>query len=113
LTDAVQLSFDLIALTAFIAFTGLCVTLARSLKGSGLRRGFTFASIAGLVHLIGNFLTLLGDLALVGSAIPLLAFSLIQAAFAVLLALAVQSFFPAWYKSFRKDSGKMPGSPLS
>jgi hypothetical protein len=74
------------------------------MKGSGLRRGFSFAGIAGLVHLIGNSLNVIGDFGLVGSALPPLAVSLIQALFAVLLALAVQSFFPAWYRAFKKSS---------
>ncbi len=89
-------------------FTGLSFTLTRSLKGSALRRGFSFAALAGLVHLAGNALTVLGDFGAITSALPLLAFSLIQALFAVLLALAVQSFFPSWYRAFKKSPGKPP-----
>jgi hypothetical protein len=102
------MAFDLVALGAFMIFTALTFTLARSMKGSGIRRGFSFAGIAGLVHIIGNFLTLAGDFGLVGSALPLLAFSLIQALFAVLLALAVQSFFPSWYRAFKKSAANPP-----
>lgn len=113
LTDPVQIVFDLVALGAFVVFTWLCLALARSMKGSGLKRGFSFASVAGLVHIAGNSLTVAGDFGLVGSDLPLLSFSLIQALFAVLLALAVQSFFPAWYKAFKQSSGNPPLSGLS
>lgn len=108
MSDPVQITFDLVALGAFVIFTTLSFALAKSMKGSGLRRGFSFAGIAGLVHLIGNSFNVIGDFGLVGSALPLLAFSLIQALFAVLLAIAVQSFFPAWYRAFKKDAGKTP-----
>jgi hypothetical protein len=94
-------------------FTVLTFTLAKSMKGSALKRGFSFAGIAGLVHIVGNFLTVAGDFGLVGSALPLLAFSLIQALFAVLLALAVQSFFPSWYRAFKKSAGNPPLPGLS
>jgi hypothetical protein len=113
LSDFVQITFDLVALGAFMIFTMLSFTLARSLKGSALRRGFSFAGLAGLVHLTGNFLTIVGDFGVVGSALPLLAFSLIQALFAVLLALAVQSFFPSWYRAFKKSPGTPPLPGLS
>jgi hypothetical protein len=113
LSDPVQIAFDLVALGAFMIFTGLSFTLARSLKGSGLKRGFSFAGLAGLVHLAGNFLTVLGDLGAIAAALPLLAFSLIQALFAVLLALAVQSFFPSWYRAFKKSPGNPPLPGLS
>jgi len=94
-------------------FTVLTFTLAKSMKGSGLKRGFSFAGIAGLVHLIGNSLTVMGDFGVVGSALPLLAFSLIQALFAILLALAVQSFFPSWYRAFKKSANNPPLPGLS
>jgi hypothetical protein len=108
LNDPVQVGFDIVALIAFIVFTTLSVTLAWSMKGSALKRGFSFASVAGLTHIIGNLLTVLGDFGLIGSALPLLAFSIIQALFAVLLALAVQSFFPSWYKAFKKSTSNPP-----
>jgi hypothetical protein len=108
LSDPVQIAFDIVALIAFVVFTALSLTLAGSMKGSALKRGFLFASMAGLVHISGNILTVVGDFGLVGSALPLLAFSLIQAMFAVLLALAVQSFFPSWYRAFKKSPGNPP-----
>jgi hypothetical protein len=113
LSDPVQITFDLVALGAFMIFTVLCFALTRSLKGSAIRRGFLFAGVAGLVHLIGNSLNVIGDFGLVNSALPLLAFSLIQALFAVLLALSVQSFFPAWYRAFKKSSNNSPLPGLS
>ena len=111
MTDPVQMTFDLVALGAFAAFTLFSFRLAVSMKGSGLKKGFTFAGTAGLVHIVANSLTVAGDFGLVETSLPLLAFSVIQALFAVLLALAVQSFFPAWYKAFKKDADKLPGFP--
>ena len=108
LTDLVQITFDLIAMIAFVVFTALSLTLVGSMKGSALKRGFWFASIAGIVHVVGNLLTVIGDFGLVASNIPMIAFSTIQALFAVLLALAVQSFFPSWYKAFKKSTGNSP-----
>ncbi len=111
MADTVQISLDLIALLAVTIFAGLSLTLARALKGSGLKRGFLLASIAGFVHLVANTVTVAGDLGLVGSDAPLLLFSMIQAVFMILLVLAVRSFFPTWYKAFKKPSGGFANPP--
>jgi len=108
MSDPVQIALDVLALVAFIVFAALSMTLAKSMKGSALRRGFSLASLAGVVHIVGNLLNVMGDFGLVSSSIPLVAFSVIQALFAILLALAVQSFFPSWYKAFKKSSGNSP-----
>ena len=105
LSDLVQVTFDVIAMIAFVVFTALSLTLVGSMKGSALRRGFRFGSIAEIVHVVGDLLRVMGDFGVVASAIPTIAFSVIQALFAVLLALAVQSFFPSWYKAFKKSAG--------
>ncbi len=111
--DPVQIALDSVALIAVTMFTVLSATLARSLSGSGLKRGFFLASIAGIVHLTANSFTLMGDLGLVDSNAPILAFSLVQALFMVLLALAVRSFFPVWYKGFKNRSDTPPPPGLS
>jgi len=108
MSDPVQIALDVLALVAFIVFAGLSMKLAKSMKGSALRRGFSFASTAGVVHIVGNLLNVMGDFGIVSASIPLIAFSVIQALFAILLALAVQSFFPSWYKAFKKSSGNPP-----
>ena len=111
MTDSLQITLDLVALGAVIVFTGLSFRLASSLKGSTLRRGFFLASLAGLVHTSGNLLTVAGDFGIVASDLPTLVFSLIQASFMILLALAVQSFFPAWYRAFKKGPSNPPSFP--
>ena len=109
MTDAVQITFDIVALAAFLVFTALSWILARSMKGSALKRGFSLAGTAGLVHLVANMLTVAGDFGIISSAIPLLGFAIIQSLFAILLALSVRSFFPAWYKGLKKSIGSLPG----
>lgn len=111
MADSLQITLDLVALGAVIAFTGLSLRLAGSLKGSALKRGFFLASLAGLVHTVGNVLTVAGDFGFVASGLPTLVFSLIQASFMILLTLAVQSFFPAWYRAFKKSPGNPPSFP--
>jgi hypothetical protein len=117
LTDALVLTLDLIAVVAVLAFASLCLTLSRGLQGSGLRRGFTFAGLAGLVHVAGNVSQVAGDFGLVASEVPPVVFSGIQAVFFVMMALAVRSFFPVWYRAFKKGGsqafgGSMPEAPM-
>jgi hypothetical protein len=106
LTDALVVTLDLIAVVAVLSFASLCLTLSRGLQGSALKRGFMFAGLAGLVHVVANMLQIAGDFGLVASEVPPVVFSGIQAVFFVILALAVRSFFPVWYRAFKKG-----GSP--
>ncbi len=111
LSGTVGTVLDLVAVVAVLAFTSLSVTLARNLKGTALRRGFTLAGLAGLVHLTANLLQVAGDFGLVASEVPPLVFSSIQVVFMVMMALAVQSFFPVWYKAFKKAASHPMGAP--
>src|SRR5215472_10780925 len=104
MTDSVQLTLDVVAFGAVVAFSSLCVVLAAGLKDSALRRGFVLAASAGFIHSAGNTLNILGDLAILGSNVPSLTFSIIQAVFMILLAAAVRSFFPSWYRAFKKTA---------
>lgn len=97
---------DLVAVVAVLAFSSLCLTLSRGLQGSALRRGFTFAGVAGLVHVAANLLQVAGDFGLVASEVPPVVFSGIQAVFFVIMALAVRSFFPIWFRAFKKGGGQ-------
>ena len=54
--DFIIVSFDALAIIAVSAFTSLSLMLANGLRGSGLRRGFTLASLAGMVHIAGNLM---------------------------------------------------------
>ena len=105
-----MITLDLVAVVAVSAFASLCLTLSRGLQGSALRRGFTFAGLAGLVHVAGNILQVAGDFGLVASEVPPAVFSGIQAVFFVILALAVRSFFPVWYGAFKKGGGQNFGA---
>jgi hypothetical protein len=113
LVDALVVTLDLIAVVAVLAFAFLCLTLSRGLQGSALRRGFTFAGLAGLVHVVGNLLQVAGDFGLVASEFPPVVFSGIQAVFFVMLALAVRSFFPVWYRAFKKGGSQALGPGAS
>src|SRR5215472_3593796 len=108
MTDSVQLTLDIVAFGAVVAFSSLCIMLARGLKDSALKRGFVLAASAGFIHSVGNTLNILGDLAILGSNVPSLTFSIIQAVFMILLAATVRSFFPTWYRAFRKASQTPP-----
>jgi NADH:ubiquinone oxidoreductase subunit H len=110
LADALVVTLDLVAVVAVLAFAALCLTLSRSLQGSALRRGFTFAGLAGLVHFIANILQVVGDFGLVASEVPPVVFSGIQAVFFVMMALAVRSFFPVWFRAFKKDGSQAFGT---
>ncbi len=105
-----MIALDLIAVVAVFAFAALCLALSQGLKGSALKRGFTFAGLAGLVHVVGNALQIAGDLGLVASEIPPVVFSAIQAVFFVMMALAVRSFFPVWYPAFKKGASHAFGA---
>jgi hypothetical protein len=60
LLDALAVGLDLVAVVAVLEFTAFCLTLSRVLQGSALKRGFTLAGLAGLVHIVGNFLQVSG-----------------------------------------------------
>ncbi len=113
LPDMLVVSLDLIAVFAVLAFATLCLALSRGLHGSALRRGFTFAGIAGAIHVVGNLLQVAGDFGFVASEVPPVVFSAIQAVFFVMMALAVRSFFPAWYKNFKKSGSQAFGAGSS
>jgi hypothetical protein len=110
LSDALVVTLDLVAVVAVLAFAFLCLTLSRGLQGSSLRRGFTFAGLAGLFHVAGNVLQVAGDFGLVASEVPPVVFSGIQAVFFVMMALAVRSFFPVWYRAFKKSGSQAFGA---
>jgi hypothetical protein len=110
LADPLVVALDLVAVVAVLAFALLCLTLSRGLQGSALRRGFTFAGLAGLVHVTANILQVAGDFGVVASGIPPVVFSGIQAVFFVILALAVRSFFPVWYRAFKKGGSQTFGA---
>ena len=65
-----MIALDLVAVVAVLAFASLCLTLSPGLQGSALRRGFTFAGLAGLVHVVANILQVVGDFGLVASDVP-------------------------------------------
>jgi len=108
--DTVAIAFDVLALGAVLVFTCLCLILSRGLYGSGLRRGFVIAAVAGFVQVSGTSMQFVVDLGFVGSRIPATIFSGVQVLFLVLMAFAVQSFFPEWFKSFRKEPNPPPHS---
>jgi len=56
LLDALAVGLDLVAVVAVLAFTAFCLTLSPVLQGSALKRGFTLAALAGLVHIVGSLL---------------------------------------------------------
>jgi len=101
--DTVAIAFDVLALGAVLVFTCLCLILSRGLSGSGLRRGFVIAAVAGFVQVTGSSMQFIVDLGFVGSRLPTTVFSGVQVLFLILMAFAVQSFFPEWFKSFRKE----------
>lgn len=118
--DTVAIALDVVAIGAVLVFTCLCLILSRGLMGTGLRRGFVLAAIAGFVQISGNAIQFAVDLGFTSSRLPAATFSGIQVLFLVLMALAVQSFFPVWFKSFknennpqgqsREEAGFSPGS---
>ncbi len=108
--DAVAIALDVVALGAVLVFTSLCLILSRGLFGSGLRRGFVLAAIAGFVQLIGTSTQFAVDLGFDASRLPATVFSGVQVLFLVLMALAVQSFFPVWFRSFRGENAT-PSQP--
>ena len=101
--DTVAIAFDVLALGAVLVFTCLCLILSRGLYGSGLRRGFVIAAIAGFVQVTGTAMQFVVDLGFLASRLPATVFSGVQVLFLILMAVAVQSFFPEWFKSFRKE----------
>ena len=102
--DAVAIALDVVALGAVLVFTSLCLILSRGLFGTGLRRGFVLAAVAGFVQLIGTSTQFAVDLGFDASRLPTTVFSGVQVLFLVLMALAVQSFFPVWFRSFRNEN---------
>ena len=102
--DAVAIALDVVAIGAVLVFTSLCLILSRGLFGTGLRRGFVLAAVAGFVQLIGTSTQFAVDLGFDASRLPATVFSGVQVLFLVLMALAVQSFFPVWFRSFRNEN---------
>lgn len=102
--DAVAIALDVVAIGAVLVFTSLCLILSRGLFGTGLRRGFVLAAVAGFVQLIGTSTQFAVDLGFDSSRLPATVFSGVQVLFLVLMALAVQSFFPVWFRSFRGEN---------
>ena len=102
--DPVAIALDVVAIGAVLVFTSLCLILSRGLFGSGLRRGFVLAAIAGFVQLIGTSTQFAVDLGFDASRIPANLLSAVDVLFLVLMALAVQSFFPVWFRSFRNEN---------
>jgi hypothetical protein len=102
--DIVAVALDVIAIGAVLVLTTLSLILSRGLNGTGLRRGFALTAVAGFVQIIGSATQFAVDLGFTISRLPANIFSGIQVLFLVLLALAVQSFFPVWFKSFKGDS---------
>jgi hypothetical protein len=108
--DAIAIALDVVAIGAVLVFTSLCLILSRGLFGTGLRRGFVLAAVAGFVQLIGTSTQFAVDLGFDASRLPATVFSGVQVLFLVLMALAVQSFFPVWFRSFRGET-VTPGQP--
>ncbi|TMI20582.1 hypothetical protein E6H31_08615 [Candidatus Bathyarchaeota archaeon] len=108
--DTVAVALDVIAIGAVLVLTTLSLILSRGLTGTGLRRGFALTAVAGFVQIIGSATQFAVDLGFTSSRLPTNIFSGIQVLFLVLLALAVQSFFPVWFKSFKGDSNT-PSQP--
>jgi len=108
--DTVAVALDVIAIGAVLVLTTLSLILSRGLNGTGLRRGFALTAVAGFVQIIGSATQFAVDLGFTSSRLPTNIFSGIQVLFLVLLALAVQSFFPVWFKSFKGDSNS-PSQP--
>ena len=106
--DTIAVALDVIAIGAVLVLTTLSLILSRGLNGTGLRRGFALTAVAGFVQIIGSSTQFAVDLGFTSSRLPPNIFSGIQVLFLVLLALAVQSFFPVWFKSFKGDSNS-PG----
>ena len=102
--DTVAVALDVIAIGAVLVLTTLSLILSRGLNGTGLRRGFALTAVAGFVQIIGSSTQFAVDLGFTSSRLPTNIFSGIQVLFLVLLALAVQSFFPVWFKSFKGDN---------
>jgi hypothetical protein len=109
--DTVAVALDVIAIGAVLVLTTLSLILSRGLNGTGLRRGFTLTAVAGFVQIIGSSTQFAVDLGFTSSRLPTNIFSGIQVLFLVLLALAVQSFFPVWFKSFKADPN--PSKPTT
>jgi hypothetical protein len=101
--DTVAVALDVIAIGAVLVLTTLSLILSRGLNGTGLKRGFALTAVAGFVQIIGSSTQFAVDLGFTSSRLPTNIFSGIQVLFLVLLALAVQSFFPVWFKSFKSD----------
>jgi hypothetical protein len=108
--DTVAVALDVIAIGAVLVLTTLSLILSRGLNGTGLRRGFALTAVAGFVQIIGSATQFAVDLGFTSSRLPPNIFSGIQVLFLVLLALAVQSFFPVWFKSFKGDNNP-PNQP--
>ncbi len=101
--DIVAVALDVIAIGAVLVLTTLSLILSRGLNGTGLRRVFALTAVAGFVQIVGSSTQFAVDLGFTSSRLPANIFSGIQVLFLVLLALAVQSFFPVWFKSFKGD----------
>src|SRR5438309_12026762 len=108
--DTIAVALDVIAIGAVLVLTTLSLILSRGLNGTGLRRGFALTAVAGFVQIIGSSTQFAVDLGFTSSRLPPNIFSGIHFLFLVLLALAVQSFFPVWFKSFKGDSNA-PNQP--
>ena len=108
--DTIAVALDVIAIGAVLVLTTLSLILSRGLNGTGLRRGFALTAVAGFVQIIGSATQFAVDLGFTSSRLPPNIFSGIQVLFLVLLALAVQSFFPVWFKSFKGDTNP-PNQP--
>src|SRR5256712_4350136 len=108
--DTIGVALDVIAIGAVLVLTTLSLILSRGLNGTGLKRGFALTAVAGFVQIIGSATQFAVDLGFTSSRLPPNIFSGIQVLFLVLLALAVQSFFPVWFKSFKGDSNA-PNQP--
>ncbi|HZY47736.1 MAG TPA: hypothetical protein VFE96_08080 [Candidatus Bathyarchaeia archaeon] len=102
--DTLAVALDVIAIGAVLVLTTLSLILTRGLNGTGLRRGFALTAIAGIVQLVGSATEFAVDLGFTSSRLPANTFAGIQVLFLVLLALAMQSFFPVWFKSFKGDN---------
>ncbi len=102
--DTVAIALDVVAIGAVLVFTCLSLILSRGLSGTGLRRGFVLAAIAGFVQISGTSTQFAVDLGFTSSRLSPTIFSGVQVLFLVLMALAVQSFFPVWFRSFKNDN---------
>src|SRR5207244_12309822 len=102
--DTVVFALDVLSIGAVLVLSTLSLILSRGLKCTGLRMGFALTAVAGFVQIIGSATQFAVDLGFTSSRLPPNIFSGIQVLFPVPLALASQTFFPAWFTSFPGDN---------